>query len=147
LASLFITLYSVQDVYRAKLNLEEDQGQASDVRSSQTHDAHFSSSSIVVLLRKHGVNRTQRRACIPGSRPVRSQNNTALWPVFVDVCFIHILSRHNQVVLSCKECAYKRSFSVNEGSGTPNKGRCVVPRIYLSYVTEVILTAPILIGN
>jgi hypothetical protein len=39
---------------------------------------------------EHGVNRAER--FFPGTRPIGSQYDIAPWPVFVDVCSIHILN-------------------------------------------------------
>jgi hypothetical protein len=90
-------LRSVQ--YGAEVNLDEDQGEASDMRISQSPDGpdkfHYLSNSIPNNTRL-GVN----RGCgtYPGPRVIGTGHNIAHRPVFVDICCIHILNTE-QVLL------------------------------------------------
>lgn len=83
-------LCSVQDVYGAEVNLDEDQGEISDMRISQSRDGphkfHYLSNSIPNNIRL-GVNRG--RGTFPGSRIRGTEYSNAHRRVFGMYC-VHI---------------------------------------------------------
>jgi hypothetical protein len=56
-------------VYGAEVNINMQQGQASQMHSSQSHNASYSS-AVTVLLQEYGVNRAQ--SYFPRSRPIET---------------------------------------------------------------------------